>query len=73
MAMVKSETSKIQDGWEINYLDDIKLRVSDLEKHRCESKIADRVKNYQNTINFTRVGITSYFLSLVLYVTRNSC
>lgn len=44
MAMVRSETSKIQDGWEINYLDDIKLRVSDLEKHRCESKIADRVK-----------------------------
>ena len=44
MAMVRSKTSKIQDGWEINYLDDIKLRVSDLEKHRCESKISDRVK-----------------------------
>jgi len=42
--MVRSETSKIQDVWEVNYLDDIKLRVSDLEKHRCESKISDRVR-----------------------------
>ena len=42
--MVRSETSKIQDVWEVNYLDDIKLRISDVEKHRCESKISERVK-----------------------------